>query len=110
MTTEREALLPCPFCGEAPVLIGSDEERWAVTCMADDEDCDPTPSTWPKASADAAIAAWNRQSIPGALQAEVERMTTRCESLHELVPELSRWFSKDEPLMRKLRTLLDSEP
>ena len=69
-TSEREALLPCPFCGKAATLgRNSSNGSYYVHCAKNDCDVEAATLHW-KHEADA-IAAWNRRAQPASVPEDV---------------------------------------
>lgn len=65
----KAALLPCPFCGVGGAFM---DAQWAVCC----NNIDCQASTTAFATADEAIAAWNRRVVPFELSAAIASCRT----------------------------------
>lgn len=91
---EREALLPCPFCG-SPASIQHSQHYDYVAC----DECDA--ETVGFESTEAAVAQWNRRAIPAAQDgAEVEALAAERDALKA---EVERKDAEIARLMRLIR-------
>jgi Lar family restriction alleviation protein len=62
MTTDREALLPCPFCGDTTPQLGEIRHGDKLLHGFIVECCDCTANIDRQDSEEAAVAAWNRRA------------------------------------------------
>lgn len=107
---EREALLPCPFCGSGPAksiqnasFSGVELIDWHGKYFVNCGTCGTEGAK--EKTTDAAVAAWNRRALPAAQDgAEVDQLQAEVERLNVLISALGAASKSDHAKSESYRT------